>query len=124
MSKMVVGKEFTFDAAHHLPGYDGPCAKVHGHTYKLIVEVSGPPAKFKSEPYDGIICDFSDLKRVVENEIIRWYDHSNMNDLLAHPTAENIVNRISRTLLLFFKDTLERVRLYETPTSYAEWRKE
>lgn len=121
-----VTKIFEFAYAHYLPGYEGKCKLMHGHTGILEIEVSGPQTisdRDFAEVYDGMIIDFSDLKKIITDSIISKLDHSLINDILAIPTAENIVDWIVGKLHPIFLEHLERVRLYETPSSYAEWRK-
>lgn len=116
-----VVKEFRFEAAHRLPEYDGPCSMLHGHSYKLFVGIKG------RVKFDGVVFDFSSLKEVITNKIICKLDHKYLNDFKEMdfpyncPTAENMI--------LWIKDVLNNnylsfIRLYETETSYAEWRKE
>ena len=50
-----------FEAAHLLPNYDGPCANLHGHSYKFTATVSGP-----QKPPFGMIMDYKDLKKVMK----------------------------------------------------------
>jgi len=124
-----VTKEFTFEAAHHLPGYDGPCKYTHGHSYKLQVSVEGP-----INPTTGMIVDFRDLKEIVKTNVLHTLDHNDLNTLLARdfpnhmPTAENVLSWIvSRLKNCFGPSSVERlvaVRLWETSTSYAEWRED
>ena len=91
--------------------------------------------------YSGMLCDFGTLKKIVNDHIIDTLDHKNINDLddterpsygretgtdlwnfmKAVPTAENIIAWVVHVLLTIFEETLVRVRLYETPTSYVEW---
>lgn len=89
---MKVCREFYFDAAHHLENYKGECEKLHGHTYKLEVVVEGDIKK------DGMVMDFSELKKTVEEKIIKELDHSNLNELFNNPTAEKIVEWIHAQL--------------------------
>lgn len=109
-----VTKEFTFDAAHNLVGYNGPCANLHGHTYKLQITVEG-----EVEAKTGMIIDFSDLKSIVKDCIVNQFDHAYLNDVLDYnPTAENMVMDIMQQL----RDSrinVVKVRLWETPTSFA-----
>ena len=131
---ITVVKEFTFDAAHWLPGYAGQCANLHGHTYKLQVGIKG-----EIDPNTGMVMDFSKLKGIVGYEIISQLDHVCLNDLKSTPgelginfpwempTAENMVDWIQQRLENRWDGTREDatisfIRLYETPTSYAEWR--
>ncbi len=116
-----VCKEFVFDAAHHLPGYNGLCANLHGHQWKLEVEVIG-----EVDHSSGMVMDFSVLKKIVNEAVVRKFDHTLINDCLTMPTAENMVTYIVGVLGDYFTTnvqglSLSRIRLYETPTSFAEW---
>lgn len=89
---MKIGREFYFDAAHSLPDYQGKCEQLHGHTYKLEVVVEG---KVKE---DGMVIDFTDLKKVVNEKILEKLDHGNLNGLFKNPTAEKIAEWIFQEL--------------------------
>jgi len=118
---LTVTKIFEFEAAHHLPDYQGKCHNLHGHTYKLEVEISGPPIGEKMPK--GMIYDFGNLKHDVQMQILSVYDHICLNDIDQYPTAENILARIVAELRHGYENNLVRVRLWETSNSYAEWRK-
>ncbi len=125
--RILVTKEFEFDSAHYLPGYDGDCQRMHGHRYVLQIGVLGT-----IDEKTGMVMDFKKLKKAVCLDLL---DHICLNevDLDAFPkdlpTAENMVEwfvgQLSHGMgLEQYKDAeLAFVRLYETPTSYAEWRK-
>ena len=81
---MIVLKEFEFDAAHYLPSYNGKCEHLHGHTYKLVVKVEGRP------DMEGMVMDFSLLKKIVQMKVLRKLDHKLLNDVIPNPSAENI----------------------------------
>lgn len=81
---MILIKEFEFDAAHHLTKYHGKCERPHGHTYKLSVKLEGTLNS------DDIIFDFVKLKELVNEKVLSHLDHSNLNDILENPSAENI----------------------------------
>lgn len=125
-----VTKEFTFDSAHKLRDYDGKCKNLHGHTYKLLVTVYGERETL--EVRNGMLIDFGDLKGVVHRQVIDKLDHNYLNDIppfhYYNPTAENMCVWIFGQLKGYFKMFLEfkklKIRLYETPTSYAEYEKE
>lgn len=89
---MKVCREFYFDAAHHLKDYKGECEKVHGHTYKLEVVVSGKPEK------DGMVMDFTELKKIVEETVIDKLDHADLNKIFDNPTTENIASWVYNKL--------------------------
>lgn len=118
---ITVTKKFEFEAAHWLPGYGGICADMHGHSYKLEVEVRG---MIDDSGYieNGMIIDFSELKKVVNEKVINKLDHKIINDLIMVPTAEHMVQWIVSQLISVLN--IVRIRLYETSNSYAEWRKE
>ncbi|WP_078555537.1 6-carboxytetrahydropterin synthase QueD [Bacillus alkalicellulosilyticus] len=126
--RIAVTKEFTFDAAHHLHCYDGKCKSLHGHTYKLVVTMSG----FVNDI--GISVDFSDIKRMFNDVIKDKLDHRYLNDVLPNmnTTAENMIVWIWEQLdeklvaegLKAIGTRLEELVLYETPTSYASIKRE
>jgi 6-pyruvoyltetrahydropterin/6-carboxytetrahydropterin synthase len=124
--RVLVSKEFTFDAAHHLHDYEGKCKNLHGHTYKVIFGLSGYTDS------RGLMIDFGDIKEIWKHEIEIHLDHRYLNETLPlmNTTAENIVVWIYEKMAaaLMVKDykgaRVEFVRLYETPTSYAEARRE
>ena len=136
-------KEFSFEAAHALGGYDGPCREIHGHSYRLFVTIKGEPSVNPEDPKQGMVMDFGVLKKIVSEEIISRLDHalvlrSSTNEELRkvlatqfenvvvvdyQPTCENMLDdfacRISLRLPAGVK--LHSLRLHETATSYAEW---
>uniref|UniRef100_A0A6M3IJS2 Putative 6-Pyruvoyl tetrahydrobiopterin synthase n=1 Tax=viral metagenome TaxID=1070528 RepID=A0A6M3IJS2_9ZZZZ len=116
-----VCKTFEFEAAHWLPGYEGDCRNMHGHSYRLHVEVSGP-----INDATGMVLDFSILKEIVRNKIISMTDHKVLNDTFPTPTAEVMVDCFSYYLkqALPVGIILERVRLWETSSSWAEWKRD
>lgn len=130
-----VTKTFEFEAAHYLPGYPGNCKNLHGHSYKLEVEygmrsssnnISSPDEIYE----DGMVEDFSIIKRNVKRDIIEILDHENLNEVDREnfpywmPTAENIALWIWFQIKSAFQPVeLQRVRLWETSTSYAEVRR-
>ena len=120
--RVLVSKEFTFDSAHHLHCYEGKCKNLHGHTYKLQVIMLGRTDE------RGLTMDFSEIKRIAKERVIDRLDHQYLNEVLPpmNTTAENMVVWIYEELARglaeegFSPDvTLEEVRLWETPTSYA-----
>jgi 6-pyruvoyltetrahydropterin/6-carboxytetrahydropterin synthase len=128
--RVLVSKEFTFDAAHHLHAYEGKCMNLHGHTYKVIFGISGFPDE------RGLVIDFGEIKEIWKKEIEIYLDHRYLNETLPlmNTTAENMVvwiyEKMNEALKteerkkLYPGARVEFVRLYETPTSYAEARRE
>nr|MDA3906383.1 6-carboxytetrahydropterin synthase [Bacteroidales bacterium] len=62
MTKIRLTKEFKFETAHALKGYDGLCKHIHGHSYELLVTVIGEPLEDQNSPKLGMVMDFGDLK--------------------------------------------------------------
>lgn len=93
MAKQFVLKTLLdFASAHSLRGYPGDCAKLHGHNWKIEVEVMG------YELNDiGMVIDFKEIKKHAK-EVISELDHSFLNDhshfQTVNPTAENIAEYI------------------------------
>jgi len=115
---ITVTKQFTFDSAHFLTDYEGACSRMHGHTYKLEVTVGGGAIK-----KTGMVIDFKELKEAVNELIIDVLDHQVLNEVVeCKTTAENLAVWIFSNLKGYLYDpyTIEKVRLWETPTSYAE----
>lgn len=134
-----VTKEITWDMAHRLSKHKGQCRNLHGHTYKLLVTFS---SNIKN---DGMIIDFADIKSMLDG-VKRMYDHRTILDghsgddlkiaqalkevgcdyrfMTCEPTAENMAAEIFE----YLEDECKKhedlwvsmVRVYETPTSYAE----
>ena len=144
MSNIRITKQFSFETGHALYGYDGKCKNVHGHSYKLSVTVIGTPISDAQNVKFGMVIDFTDLKKIVKEEIVDQFDHATVFNKntphveLAHelesrghhvilvdyqPTSENMVidfanrikNRLPKNINLF------SLKLQETETSFAEW---
>jgi 6-pyruvoyltetrahydropterin/6-carboxytetrahydropterin synthase len=128
--------------AHALKGYDGLCRNIHGHSYELLVTITGIPVSDTNSAKLGMVMDFGDLKKIVRKSIIDEFDHAlvlnreSANDFDAgtemfgrtilvdyQPTSENMlidfVERLKSQLPSDVK--LHHLLLRETVTSYAEW---
>ncbi|MBM3946769.1 MAG: 6-carboxytetrahydropterin synthase [SAR202 cluster bacterium] len=117
--------EFAFEASHqlHQPDWSpaeneavfGNCARLHGHSYRLLVTLRGP-----IDPATGMVRNFRDVKQVVRERVIRRMDHHHLNDLVGNlSTAENLVYWIAAELLPVFGAELHRILLWETATACA-----
>ena len=76
MAVIRLTKEFSFETAHTLVGYDGPCREIHGHSYRLFVTVRGEPSADEADPKYGMAMDFGELKwarRSCSATIMRWW---------------------------------------------------
>ena len=136
-----ITKEFKFEMAHALHGYDGLCANIHGHSYRLWVTVKGKVKEGLGHPKNGMVMDFVDLKKIVKPNIVDKFDHAlvlNANsphadinleafDKVYHldyqPTSENLVIDFANYIKAQVPDgvSLVKVVLSETATSFAEW---
>ncbi|MFT4781601.1 6-carboxytetrahydropterin synthase [Psychroserpens burtonensis] len=144
MSNIRITKQFSFETGHALYGYDGKCKNVHGHSYRLDVTVIGQPISDNTNVKFGMVIDFTDLKKIVKEEIVDVFDHATVfnkntphvelarelqkrdhNVLLVdyQPTSEMMVidfaEKIKRRLPNNI--TLHSLKLQETASSYAQW---
>lgn len=121
---LTVTKIFEFEACHQLPNYEGACHNLHGHSYKLEVTVGGNINYDSPNPKIGMIIDFKDLKKIVKEVAVDKYDHSYLNDFFSNPTAEIMVGRIATNIMEKLPENVYLVscKLWETSTSYAEFR--
>jgi 6-pyruvoyltetrahydropterin/6-carboxytetrahydropterin synthase len=138
-----VTKEFSFEMAHALEGYDGACSRIHGHSYRLWVTVEGEPCASASSPKRGMVIDFGELKKIVSREILTRFDHAfvvrrttengELTDAMAahyegvvtvdwQPTSENLLAHFASLITPSLPGgvKLHSLRLSETATSYAE----
>ena len=93
-----IAKEFHWEMAHRLPYHTGGCQNVHGHSYRLWVEVEGEPDA------QGMVMDYLDLKAVVE-PLVRQLDHSFLCD------------RSDEMMMRFFHDNTLKVNYVDFPTT-------
>ena len=144
MGVIRITKDFRFETGHALHGYDGKCKNIHGHNFKLSVTVTGSPITDKSHPKYGMVIDFSDLKKIINEEIINVYDHATVfNKNTPHieeanflstrghkileadfqPTSEMMVLNFAKIIASKLPDNikLHSLKLQETDTSCAEW---
>ena len=144
MTVIRLTKEFSFEAAHALEGYDGPCREIHGHSYRLFVTVKGVPADDAANPKCGMVLDFGVLKRIVNEEIVSRFDNAlvlrdtesgaelrrvlterfdNVVAVGSQPTCENMLGDFAARIAARLPEgvALHSLRLHETATSFAEW---
>ena len=144
MSNIRITKQFSFETGHALYGYDGKCKNVHGHSYKLSVTVIGRPITDPSNVKFGMVIDFTDLKKIVKEEIVDQFDHATVfNKNTPHielarelqsrdhhvilveyqPTSENMVIDFAERIKSRLPNQIQlhSLKLQETETSFAEW---
>ena len=113
---ITITRKFDFCYGHRLPRHSGKCQQQHGHNAVLEVTIGGEVDE------EGMIEYFGDVKRQVDHYVVNLLDHKYLNDFMETPTAENILMWIRRKLLSIYGERLVKLRLYETPNSYADWR--
>ncbi len=125
---MLIRWEKSFDASHRIyEDYHGKCNNIHGHTYKVVIEIVGEKDK------RGMVVDFNVLKKLVHD----FYDHriilhrddplveclkehrQNMILLSQNPTAENIAQQIAVNVMGHVNTEEISVTVYETATQGA-----
>ncbi len=131
--------ESSFDAAHFLADYEGKCRNLHGHRWRVIVEIQGNTLSEEKQTR-GMLVDFSDLKNALKSECDRL-DHSliyekgslkdrtleamkeenfNLNEVPFRPTAENFSKYFFEKLKGKGFD-VHRTEVYETPNNCAAY---
>lgn len=134
-----ISREFHFEMAHLLDGHDGKCQNLHGHSYKLQIEVSAPLQTQGAKK--SMVIDFSELKAIVKKYILIPMDHAFIYDtnsqrerkiaqtldeiqsktypLNTRSTVEEIARHIYNTLKPHLP--IHKVRLWETAHAYCEY---
>ena len=143
---MQITTRLEFDAGHRIPCHKSQCRNLHGHRYAIEITLSGDIIKNEGASENGMVMDFSDVKAIARKSVVDVWDHAFLvyqgdsevlaflNSLPDHktvvmgtvPTAENMAAEAFRILKNEYRDfygnhlKLERVRLYETPNSWAD----
>ncbi len=129
--------------AHALWNYDGPCRNIHGHSYQLYVTVYGQPSEDLDNTKLGMVIDFTDLKKLVNQCVVDYFDHSVViSSRASRPDIERVEQMFEKFYVVEYQPTCENLvidmaerirtrlpahvslfslRLVETATSYAEW---
>jgi 6-pyruvoyltetrahydropterin/6-carboxytetrahydropterin synthase len=132
---MKIAKEFIWEMGHRLPEHFGKCKNIHGHSYKMIIELEGEVGS------TGVLMDFYVLRKVID-PVVEKLDHS----FMVYNGDEEIISFLekmkSKMVVVDFQSTVENicryflgeikkiklpdnikqlsVRIYETPDEYAE----
>jgi 6-pyruvoyltetrahydropterin/6-carboxytetrahydropterin synthase len=143
---MHITTRLEFDAGHRIPSHKSQCRNLHGHRYAIEITLSGDIILQEGISENGMVMDFSDVKAIARRAVVDVWDHAFLvyrgdqvildflRTLPEHktvvmetvPTAENMAAEAFRILQAEYRDTygnhlkLERVRLYETPNSWAD----
>jgi 6-pyruvoyltetrahydropterin/6-carboxytetrahydropterin synthase len=144
---LTITKRLEFDAGHRIPDHGSQCRNLHGHRYALEITLEGEPINNPGASDHGMLMDFSDIKRLAKEHLVDPWDHaflvfegdSLIRDLLGlipnHktvvlpcvPTAENLAALAFHLLDPLYKQrfqthlSLSRIRLFETPTCWADY---
>ena len=143
---MQITRRLEFDAGHRIPSHNSQCKHLHGHRYAIEITLSGDIITTAGLSEQGMVMDFSDVKRIAKEMLVDAWDHaflvyrgdSAVCDFLASlpghktvildavPTAENLAQIAFAILTPAYRGTygnhlcLERVRLFETPNNWAD----
>ncbi len=143
---MQITRRLEFDAGHRIPNHQGQCRHLHGHRYTIEITLSGDTIRGGDHAADGMLMDFSEIKRIANEHLIARWDHAFfvyredkvVADFLASlpdhrtvifdltPTVENLARVAFDTLDPLYQDVygnhlrLEKVRLFETPNCWAD----
>lgn len=109
---MRITQVLTFEAAHWLPRVpkSHKCSRMHGHSYRVEITVDGPIGM------NGFVVDYFDIEEMA-SPLIKQLDHHVLNEVdgLENPTVEHIVQWFLKLMPI-----ATAIRVYETPTSWAE----
>ena len=143
---MQITTRLEFDAGHRIPNHKSQCRHLHGHRYAIEITLCGDIIESEGCSEQGMVMDFADVKAIARRELVDQWDHAFLvyegdhavrdflQTLPQHktvvmprvPTAENMAAEAFRLLDACYFDRfgnhvrLQRVRLYETPTSWAD----
>ncbi|HEX5364540.1 MAG TPA: 6-carboxytetrahydropterin synthase QueD [Gallionella sp.] len=143
---MLITRRLEFDAGHRIPNHNSQCRHMHGHRYAIEITLSGELITTEGQSEQGMVMDFSDVKRIAKEKLVDAWDHAflvyrndrKVCDFLATlpehktvvldvvPTAEHLAQVAFDILNAAYTDLygnnlrLERVRLYETPNNWAD----
>ncbi len=144
---MQITRRLEFDAGHRIPNHNSQCKHLHGHRYAMEITLSGDIITREGASEQGMVMDFSDVKRIAKEQVVDAWDHAFLvyrgdrpvleflNTMPGHktvvldaiPTAENLALLAFNILHGAYRDTygnhlrLERVRIYETPNNWADY---
>lgn len=130
----IVKTEDSFDSAHFLARYNGKCRNIHGHRWRVVIEIAGENLD------DGMVVDFTDIKAALK-ALTDNLDHSLVmeKDTLKPQTYECLVDEGFRIMIMDFRPTAENfvkyffdeiknkgfniraAEVYETPNNCARY---
>ena len=143
---MLITRRLEFDAGHRIPNHTSQCKHLHGHRYAIEITLSGDIITAEGQSAQGMVMDFSDVKRIAKAQLVDAWDHAFLAyrgdqvvcDFLATlpdhktvildvvPTVENLAQIAFDILNPAYRDNygnhlrLTQVRIYETPNNWAD----
>ncbi len=143
---LTITRKLEFDAGHRIPDHNSQCCNLHGHRYVLEITLTGGVVEQDGQPDNGMIMDFSDVKKLANSALVDVWDHAFLvyekdtavraflDSLPNHktvvlplvPTIENLTTIAFDILKNAFADhfgtglTLHKIKLFETPNCWAE----
>lgn len=143
---LTITRKLEFDAGHRIPNHRSDCRNVHGHRYVMHITLWGEVQEKKGASSEGMLMDFSDVKKLAETHLISHWDHAFfvyehdvavrqfLDSLPGHktvvldriPTVENLARIAFDALKEVYEThyesalTLHSLKLYETPNTWAE----
>ncbi|HAN56030.1 MAG TPA: 6-carboxytetrahydropterin synthase QueD [Betaproteobacteria bacterium] len=143
---MLITRRLEFDAGHRIPNHTSQCKHLHGHRYAIEITLSGDIITAEGQSEQGMVMDFSDVKRIAKAQLVDAWDHAFLvyrgdhvvcdflTTLPDHktvilevvPTVENLAQIAFDILNPAYRDTygnhlrLKQVRIYETPNNWAD----
>lgn len=147
---MLITRRLEFDAGHRIPNHTSQCKHLHGHRYAIEITLSGNVITAEGQSEQGMVMDFSDVKRIAKEQLVNAWDHAFLVyrgdkvvcEFLATlpdhktiilevvPTVENLAQIAFDILDPAYQDTygnclrLQQVRIYETPNNWADCRQQ
>lgn len=126
MPKWKLSTEFSFDAAHFIRDYDGPCGRMHGHTYRVKIEATSDQLHAsKYCPHAVMVTDFRTLRWAKQDVLKGGLDHCVLNEVMPaeyDTTAEMIAQYIYEKTKKQVPDGVQlKVFVSETPNSWVEY---
>ncbi len=110
MAKIRVTKSFTFEMAHALWNYDGPCRNIHGHSYQLFVTIFGETNLDPGNTKLGMVMDFSDLKIIVKESVVDVFDHSVViSSRASQPEIQRVEQMFDKFYVVEYQPTCENL---------------
>lgn len=117
----IIRKAFTFEASHQLKFHDGKCARLHGHSWRAVIELRGAHLLDRG-PKSGMLFDYGSVAETVKPIVEEFLDHHHLNDTLAleSPTSERIAHWLYQKLAPKL-ELLWAVEIDETCTSSCRY---